>query len=158
MRQILIPLVLTTLLTNAAPAQTGAGAKAPKSCGLLTPELVRNVRVASKKSGDPAAPKEVPLGASGSACEWGDVMLHVNPITPSQLEQLGKSGDKTWESVPGLGDAAYFHNVRDMIGELFVRVGPRTFGVLIDIPVGSTATAFKPTFITVAKALVPKLR
>jgi hypothetical protein len=45
-----------------------------------------------------------------------------------------------------------------MVGELFVRVGTRTLGVLIDIPVGSTATAFKPTFITVAKAVVPKLR
>lgn len=158
MRQILISLVLTSLLHTAAPAQSGSGAKAPKSCGLLTAELVRNVRVASKKSGDPAAPKEVPLGASGSACEWGDVMLQVNPLTPAQLEQLGKSGDKTWESVAGVGDAAWFHNVRDMIGELFVRVGPRTFGVLIDIPVGSTATAFKPTFITVANAIVPKLR
>ena len=64
----------------------------------------------------------------------------------------------TIESVSGVGDAAWFHNVRDMIGELFVRVGPRTFGVLIDIPVGTTATAFKPTFITVANAVVPKLR
>ena len=158
MRQILVPLLLTALLRNAAPAQTGAGAKPVKSCELLTPELVRNVRVASKKSGDPAAPKEVSLGRSESACEWGDVMLQVDPLTPAQLEKLGKSGDKTWESVTGLGDAAYFHNVRDMVGELFVRVGPRTFGVLIDIPQGSTATAFRPTFITVAKAIVPKLR
>ena len=158
MRQILVPLVLTLLLQNAAQAQSGAGAKAPKSCALLTPELVRDVRVASRKSGEPAAPKEVSLGASGSACEWGDVMLQINPLTPARLEQLGKSGDKTWESVTGLGDAAYFHNVSDMIGELFVRVGPRTFGVLMDIPVGSTASAFKPTFITLAKAIVPKLR
>jgi hypothetical protein len=158
MRQILVSLVLTALLPNVAPAQSGAGGKTLKPCGLLTPELVRNVLVASKKSGQPAAPTEVPLGASGSACQWGDVMLQVNPLTPAQLEQLGKSGDKTWESVPGVGDAAWFHNVRDMIGELFVRVGSRTFGVLIDIPAGSTATAFKPTFVTVARAVVPKLR
>ena len=158
MRQILIPLVVSTLLNSAALAQSGAGAKSLKPCALLTPELVKNVRVASKKSGEPAAPKEVSLGASGSACEWGDVMLQVNPITPAQLEQLGKSDAKSWESVPSVGDAAYFHNVSNMIGELFVRVGSRTFGVLIDIPVGSTAAAFKPTFITVANAIVPKLR
>lgn len=158
MRLILVPLVLTALLRNAALAQSGAGAKPPKPCALLTPELVRNVRIASKKSGDPTAPKEVSLGRSESACEWGDIMLQVDPLTPAQLDQLGKSGDKTWESVKGVGDAAWFHNVRDMIGELFVRVGPRTFGVLIDIPSGSTATAFKPTFITVANAVVAKLR
>ena len=158
MRQILVPLALATLLHNAAQAQSGAGAKTPKPCALLTPEVVKNVWVASKKSGEPAAPNEVSLGASGSGCEWGDIILQVNPLTPAQLEQLGKSGDKTWESVAGVGDAAWFHNVRDMIGELFVRVGPRTFGVLIEIPVGNTATAFKPTFITVAKTIVPKLR
>ena len=158
MRQILIALVLTALLHNAALAQSGAGAKSTKSCTLLTAELVKKIRVATKKSGDPAAPKEVPLGASGSACEWGDVMLQVNPLTPAQLEQLGKSDAKTWESVPSVGDAAWFHNVSNMIGELFVRVGGRTFGVLIDIPVGSTAAAFKPNFITVANAIVPKLR
>jgi hypothetical protein len=85
-------------------------------------------------------------------------MLQVDPLTPAQLQQLAKPGDKTWESVSGVGDAAYYHNVRDMIGELFVRVGPHTLGVLMDIPVGSTATAFKPVFIDVAKAVLPKLR
>lgn len=154
MRHILVPLVLT-LLPNAALAQSGAGAKPPKPCAMLTAELVKKVSV--KKSAD-AAPKEMQLGASGSACEWGDITLQVNPLTPAQLEQLGKSDNKTWESVPGVGDAAYFHNVRDMIGELFVRVGPRTFGVLMEIPVGSTAIALKPNFITVANAIVPKLR
>jgi hypothetical protein len=158
MRQILVPIVLTGFLHSAAPAQSGAGGKPPKPCALLTPELVRNVSVASRRNTNVAAPTEVKLGASGSACQWGEIMLQVDPLTRAQLEQLGKAGDKTWESVSGVGDAAYYHNIRDMIGELFVRVGPRTFGVLIDIPSGSTATAFKPTFITVANAIVPKLR
>jgi hypothetical protein len=155
MRQILVPLVLTLLLQNAALAQSGAGAKPIKPCGLLTAELVRKVSV--KKSAD-AAPREMKLGATGSACEWGAIMLQVDPVTPAQLEQLGRSDPKSWESVSGLGDAAWFHNVQNMIGELFVRVGPRTFGVLMDIPVGSTAAAFKPNFVTVANAIVPKLR
>ena len=157
MRQILVPLALTTLLHNAALAQGGAGAKSLKPCALLTPELVKTVGVASKKSADGAAPKEMKIGA-GVACDWGEIMLQVDPITPAQLQQLGKPGDKSWESVPGVGDAAWFHNISNMMGELFVRVGPRTFGVLIDIPAGSTAAAFKPTFITVANAVVPKLR
>jgi len=158
MRLTLISLVLTGLLHTAAAAQTRADAKALKPCGLLTPELVKKVGEASKKSADGATPKELKLGATGVACQWGEIMLQVDPLTRAQLEQLGKKGDKTWESIPGVGDDAYFHNVSDMIGELFVRVGGRTFGVLLDIPVGSTAAAFKPTFITVANAVVPKLR
>jgi hypothetical protein len=158
MRHIVIPLVLTSLVHSAAAAQNRADAKALKPCGLLTPELVKQVGVASKKSADAATPKELKLGATGVACHWGEIMLQVDPLTRAQLEQLGKKGDKTWESVSGVGDDAYFHNISNVVGELFVRVGPRTFGVLIDIPAGSTATAFKPTFITVANAVVPKLR
>lgn len=157
MGQILVSLVLTTLLHNAAPAQSGAGAKPIKPCALLTAELVKKVGVASKNNGDAADPTELKLGATGTACQWGEIMLQIDPMTPAQLEEVRKA-DKTWESVPGLGDAAWFHNIRDMIGELFVRVGPRTFGVLMDIPAGSTAASFKPNFITVANAIVPKLR
>ena len=157
MRQIVISLVLTSLLHTAAAAQTRADAKSLKPCGLLTAELVKQVAAASKNSASAATPTEMKLGATGVICEWGDIMLQVDRFTPAQLQQLGRT-DKTWESVSGVGDAAYFHNVRDMVGELFVQVGQRTFGVLLDIPVGSTATAFKPTFITVAKAIVPKLR
>jgi len=158
MRQFLISLVLTSLLHSAAAAQIRADAKALKPCGLLTPELVKKVGEASRKSADGATPKEVKVGPTTVACEWGEIMLQVDPLTRAQLEQLGKKGDKTWESVSGVGDDAWFHNVSDMIGELFVRVGPRTFAVLITIPAGSTAAAFKPTFITVANAVVPKLR
>jgi hypothetical protein len=158
MRQILISVVLTSLLHTAASAQTRADAKALEPCALLTSELVRKVGEASKKSTDAATPREMKLGATGVACHWGEILLQVDPLTRAQLEQLGRKGDKTWESVSGVGDDAYFHNISDVMGELFVRVGPRTFGVLIDIPAGSTASAFKPTFITVANAVVPKLR
>ena len=158
MRQFLISFVLTSLLTTAAAAQSRTDAKALKPCALLTPELVKKVGEASRKSAAAATPTELKLGATGVACEWGEIMLQVDPLTRAQLEQLGKKEDKSWESVSGVGDDAYFHNVSDVVGELFVRVGPRTFGVLINIPSGSTAAAFKPTFVTVANAIVPKLR
>ena len=157
MRQILLAFVLTTLSRNAALGQSGAAAKTPRACALLTPELVKKVHVASKRS-DAAAPKEVDLGRTKAACEWGVIMLQVDPITPAEIDKLAKPGDKSWEVVSGVGDAAYFHNVSNVMGELFVRVGPRTLGVLMDIPSGSTAASFKPTFIEVAKAVVPKLR
>ena len=155
MRRIFFSLVLTTILHTVAQAQ--GAARTLKPCALLTPEVVKNVSVASKKNTNPAAPTEMQLGA-GLACVWGEITLQVDPVTPAQLEKLPKTSSGTWEPVKGVGDAAWFHNVRDMIGELFVRVGGRTFGVLIEIPVGSTAAAFKPNFITVANAIVPKLR
>ena len=158
MRQILISLVLTSLFHTAAAAQSRADAKALKPCALLTMDLVKKVGEASKKSADGATPKELNMGATGVACQWGEIMLQVDGLTRVGWEQLGKRKDKTWESVSGVGDEAYFHNVSDIVGEMFVRVGSRTFGVLIDIPSGSTAAAFKPTFITVANAVVPKLR
>src|SRR5688572_16731629 len=158
MRQILISLVLTSLLHSAAAAQSRTDVKALKPCALLTPELVKKVGEASRKNANGATPTEVKVGPTAVACEWGEIMLQVDPLTRAQLEQLGKRGDKSWESVSGVGDDAWFHNVSDMIGELFVRVGPRTFAVLINIPSGSTADAFKPTFIAIANAVVPKLR
>ncbi len=158
MRQILVPLVFLTLLPNVALAQAGAAGKPPKACALLTPELVRKISVASKKNPDVAAPREMKLGAAGSACEWGAITFQVDPLTPAQLAAIGKTDDKSWESVPNLGDAAFFHNIRDMLGELFVRVGSHTFGVLMEIPSGSTAAAFKPNFIAVANAVTPRLR
>jgi hypothetical protein len=156
MRQIVVSLLLTGFLRMDAAAQ--AGAKSVKPCELLTAELVRKVSVASGRSVDTATPKEVKLGASGTACEWGDIMLQIDPVTPTRLEEARQSDPKAWESVPGVGDAAWFHNIRDMVGEMFVRVGARTFGVLMEIPAGRTAASFKPSFIAVAMAIVPKLR
>jgi hypothetical protein len=34
---------------------------------------------------------------------------------------------------------------------MFVRVGPRTLGILMDVPVGSSAAAMKPKFVERAR-------
>jgi hypothetical protein len=120
--------------------------------------LVDKVSGGNRQAVDATGPKEISLGASGVACEWGEVILQIDPVPPSRLEELRKTDGKNWESIPGVGDAAYFHNVKNVVGELFVRVGMRTFGVLITIPADSTAAAFKPNFVTVANAVIPKLR
>jgi hypothetical protein len=156
MRKAAVSLLLIGFLRMDAAAQ--ADARTVNPCGLLSAELVKKVSVATRRNVDTATPKEVKLGASGTACEWGDILFQIDPTTPARLEAARKSDPKAWESVPGVGDAAWFHNVRDVVGELFVRVGSRTFGVMIEIPAGSTAASFKPSFITVAMAIVPKLR
>jgi hypothetical protein len=155
-QRLVIAFVLCSGLHTAALAQARPGAAALKPCSLLTRELA--LKANPKQALDAAGPKEVPLGASGSACEWGDLLLQIDPFSPARLEELRKTDGKNWEAIPSVGDAAYFHNIRNQMAELFVRVGTRTFGVVITIPVGSTAAASKPHFIAVAEAIVPKLR
>lgn len=157
MRQMLVPMVLSACMMSTALAQTSP-APAVKPCSLLTRDLVERASAADKQAMAAAKPQEVNLGPRGWACEWGGVMLQVDPFPPSRLAELGKGDPKSWESIPGVGDAAYFHNVKDAIAEMFVRVGPRTFGILMDVPVGSTAAAIKPKLVELAKAIVPKLR
>lgn len=155
-RHLIVSLVLLGCLQASAAAQTRAAAAPTKACSLLTRELA--LQASPKQPLDAAGPNEVSLGANGMACEWGALMLSVDPYTPARLEEIRKTSGKQWEVVPGVGDAAYFHNVKDAMAELFVRVGARTFVVIITIPVGSTAAAFKPNFVAVANAVAPKLR
>jgi hypothetical protein len=157
MRNVIVSLLLLGGLHAGTSAQPRPGAAAVNPCSLLTRELAQKVSAATKQP-LAAAPTEVSLGANGKACEWGDLMLSLDPYAPARLEEMRKTTGKQWEVVPGVGDAAYFHNVRDAMAELLVRVGSRTFVVLITIPVGSTAAAIKPTFIAVANAIATQLR
>jgi hypothetical protein len=150
-------LALAGALHGAAHGQARDGAVRAKPCTWLTAEIVKKVSVANHKSGALPAPTELPL-PSGIACEWGDVVLQIDPFPPAQLDKLPLKDPKNWETISGVGDAAHFHNVQNAVGELFVRVGGRTFGLLITLPVGTTAAAFKPNFILVANEIVPKLR
>lgn len=158
MRQMLVPIVLSACLLSSASAQTGPATPAIRPCSLLTHELVEKASAAGKQTIAVAKPQEVSLGASGRACQWGDVMVQVDPYPAARLDELSKSDPKNWESIPGVGDAAYFHNIKDAMAEMFVRVGPRTVGILMDVPVGTKAAAIKPRFVELAKAIVPKLR
>ena len=155
MRQIIVPLVISCVLPTLALAQTRAAAPI-KPCSLLTRELVQKVSPGNKRVD--AGPKEERLGASGTACDWGDLMLQVDPFTPARFEEMRKTRGAGWENIQGVGDAAYLHNVQNAMAELFVRVGARTFGMVVTVPVGSTTAAIKPSIIEVANAIVPKLR
>jgi hypothetical protein len=153
----LVLLVATGTLQTIAHSQTRDGAARSKPCAWLTAEIVKKVSVANHKSGALPAPAELPL-PTGIACEWGDVLLQIDPFPPAKIEKLRLTDAKNWETVSGVGDAAYFHNVKDAAAELYVRVGARSFVIMIIIPVGTTAAAFKPNFIAVANQIVPKLR
>jgi hypothetical protein len=158
MRQMLVPVVLSACLLSSALAQTGPATPETKPCSLLTRELVEKASAGGKQTTAAAKPQEVSLGGSRRGCQWGDVMVQVDPHPAARLGELSKSDPKNWESISGVGDAAYFHNVQDAMAEMFVRVGPRTLGILIDVPVGSKAAAVKPKLVELAQAIVPKLR
>src|SRR5689334_9140842 len=118
MRQMLVQSVLSTCLMSVASAQTTPPAN---PCSLLTRELVEKASSASKQSIAASKPEELSLGASGRACQWADVMVQIDPFPASRVDELSKKDPKNWESVSGVGDAAYFHNVQDAVGEMFVR-------------------------------------
>lgn len=158
MRHLLLPLAFSAGLLSPALAQTPAAGPPIKPCSLLTQDLVAKASASSKQAIAAAKPTEVNLGPPGWACQWGDVMLQVDPVPAARLADLGKRDPQSWETIAGVGDAAYFHNVKDAMAELFVRVGPRTIGILMDVPAGSKAAAVKPKFVELAKAIVPKLR
>ena len=153
MRQVAFSLAIVALLQGGTYAQP----KAQKPCSLLTAELVRKISAGSGQSVN-AEPTEISLGASGVGCDWGDIIFQLDPFPPARLDELRKVDAKNWEVISGVGDAAYYHNVRDAMAELYVRVGNRTFGMVVTIPVGSTAAKFKPSVVSVANEIVLKLR
>jgi hypothetical protein len=142
-----------------APQVPGGGQPAIRACSLLTKELVLKVTAAAnKKVLDLIPPEEESIGATGSACEYGDVRLQIDPFPPARVEELRKQQGKDWTPVPGVGDNAYFRDNRGRFAELIVAVGAHTFTVQMGVPIGGTADAIKPNVITVANAIVPKLR
>ena len=155
-RRVVLSVLFIGIAHHDASAQ--GRASGAQSCALLSREIVAKFSAASKTSVDPAGPKELPLGASGTACEWGDLTVQVDPMPAAALEKLPQRDPKNWEAIQGVGDAAYLHNIKDIAAELFVRVGKRTFAVLVNVPAGTTTAAFKPAIIDVAKAIAPKLR
>jgi hypothetical protein len=158
MRSIVCTVVLFGCLSFVASAQSGGGATAIKACSLLSRELVIKVTPGNNQRVDNIKPNEGPIGTTGSACEWGDLLVQIDPFTPARLDEMRKSTGKNWEPVPGVGDATYFHNIQGILAELLGRIGTHTFGIQLTVPAGSTVSATKANTIIVANAIVPKLK
>jgi hypothetical protein len=144
----------------AATPQQGAAANPPaiRACQLLTKELALKVTAsANKKIFDILPPEEESLGVNGSACEYGDIRLQIDPFTAQRFEELSKT-EKGWTSEPNLGDKASFRTNPNGYAELFVAVGTHVMTIQMSVPTGRTAAAIKPNTIALAKELMPKLR
>lgn len=145
--------MMTTGSTLSAQSAKGAG---PRACSLLTKELVLQVTPETNKAALEELLRTKPEEhLNGSLCDYAGVTLSLNPFDPKSFEKnIGK--DASWVRVAGLGDAAWFHDVKGFMGELFVRSGPRTLGVVLEIPQGRTAESIKPNAVALAKAVLSR--
>jgi hypothetical protein len=161
MRNLIASLMVVGLFAtpaSAGQARSGGGAAgkpAIKACSLLTKELVMQVSGAVNKAMFDLPPEEEPVG-NGSACEYADIRLQIDPFAWTVLEESAKK-DKTWVPLSGIGDGAYFQAGRSFAG-LMGHVGGRTFTIQMGVPSQSTAEQIKPNVITLANAIVPKLK
>ena len=136
--------------------QSTAGNTAPAACSVLTRELVTAHSPASKETLNlivKIPPQEDKIGA-GSSCQHGDVMLQIDPFPVASFERLfGK-----WTPVPGVGDKASFRDNKGEWAELAVVAGARLVTIQMDVPTGRTAASIQSNTVSLAKAVLAKLK
>jgi hypothetical protein len=150
--------VLSAVMSGAA-FQTGgraANAPAPGACTLLTKEILMAHSPASK---DAFAlfiklPPEEEKAGGGTACQYGDTNLQINPFLVASVEKLF---DK-WTPVTGVGERAWFRDNQGMWAELAVVASGRTLTIQMDVPKGRTAASIQSNTISMAKAILAKLK
>jgi hypothetical protein len=153
-------LAALAMITTVSPlAAQAAKATPPGACTLLTKELVRQVTPETSKAELDrllsTPPEEHRLGPDQSLCDYAGLTVHLNPFHPESFEANLRK-DKAWVPVSGLGNVAWFHDVMGAMGELYVRSGKRTLGVVITIPQGRTAESIKPNAVALAKAVLSR--
>ena len=156
MRQFIASVLVTGVVTAAVAAQAPAGKPRISACSLLPADLVLKVGALNPQTVKILKPEEEAMGTTGSACEYGDIRLQVDPF--ANTDALRKSPGKDWQPVSGVGDTAFFHANGRNYAELMVWAGAHHFTIQFGVPVGSTPEAIKPKTIELANAIIPKLR
>jgi len=160
MNIIILSLLAAVSALGAAPSsdQNPAGASARiNACTVLLPDVAATFATATNTKVK-SPPAEAPVGVNGSSCDYGAIALHINPFAVVSAERMRKSPQKDWVPVSGVGDAAYLHSVQDVLAEMLVWRGSHHFGILVDVPAGSTAEQIKPHIIQVANQIIPRLK
>jgi len=150
-------LAIGTLTASALAAQAPAAGKSRISaCSLLPTDLVLKVGGINPQAAKILKPEEEAMGTTGSACEYGEIRLQVDPF--ARTDDMRKSPGKDWQPVSGVGDTAFFHANGRNYAELIVWTGGHHFTIQFGVPIGSTPEAIKPKTIELANAIIPKLR
>lgn len=150
---LIVGWVSTSAIAFQARGGEVAGAASIKACSILTRDLVVPF-AQNPKLLDLIPPQEEVLGNSGVACEYGIVRLQLFPSRPGTVS----TPPKDYQVLPGVGDVAYFRNNRNSYAELMVRKGAHRIDLQVSVPTGSTAEAIKPQTITLANAILAKLK
>ena len=157
---MLSSLLAVVIAVGATPASDQKPAGRPTrigACTLLTQDVVVKVTTPAAKTKANTPPVETPVGVNGSQCAYdGGVVVQIDPFAGA--DRMRKSPEKDWVLVSGVGETAYFHNVRNFMAELIVWSGSHHFGVLMDVPAGGTAEQIKPALIELANLIIPKLK
>ena len=156
MRQFIASALVVGTVTAAAASQAPAGKPRISACSLLPTDLVLKVGGINPQAVKILKPEEEAVGTTGSACEYGDIRLQVDPF--ARPDDLRKSPGKDWQPVSGVGDTAFFHANGRNYAELMVWTGAHHFTIQFGVPVGSTPEAIKPKTLELANAIIPKLR
>ena len=162
MRQMVALLVVITCVVSEGLAfQARGGATGEKAgsgaCSFLSKELVMKVSGSVNKHVFDLPPEEEKVG-KGTACSYADIVLQVDVFTPDAIDGIAKKAATEWTPLSGIGDAAYFRNNKNNYAEIIGRVGTRTFTIQLGVPFQSTVEKTKPNAVTLAHAIVAKLR
>ena len=155
------------VLLMAMAATVGLGVSAqepatPGACALLPAPEVKRIAGLDSQLFDMFPPEEEALAGGGSSCAYAGVLIQLNPFDPATLERLRTEQGAEWESVAGLGDAAYFYrNHRsqlDRYGELYASSGENVLTIQMDVnPPATSADDVRPAVVALAQALIDQL-
>ena len=135
--------------------QASSGARPTISaCSLVTREEVKK-HLPWNDVVDQLKTQEEALGTYGSACTYPSVEVQVMTFTQSTLDSVKKMNV---EAVSGVGDEAYLRDNRGRYAELIVKVGKHILTLQTSIPTGQKIDSVKPGVLSLAKAMVPKLK
>lgn len=140
----------------AQPAKPSSGKPAIRACEVLTRDMVAKYDTQSPKLRGLIPRQEEAIGSHGSSCDDGGILIQINPFINS--DGYRKSPPKDWQTVSGVGDAAFFRNNGGRWAELMVWTGTHHFTIQLSVPDGATAESVKPNTIGLATALVARLK
>jgi hypothetical protein len=168
MRATFRPMFLTLTGLLASAAWSTSGAQAPPACSLMTNAEIE--KITGRRLYSDSEPTSL-AGGAGSACTYGaggaQIVLFSGPKSQELWNNFLKNFGKEKEAkhpVPAAGDGAYImypkprDEYEDTVGVLVVKAGPHTLGISLAAAEGEPAESVQPRLVTLAKAVVAKLR
>jgi hypothetical protein len=172
MHSALRTMILCVALCPGVPASTAFGsenavAQSITACSLLSnDEIKKELGARTSPFLDQLPPNEEKLKNGGSECFRANITIQLDAHPVSGFEETRKryaeSGRTTFQSVSGLGDAAYAYDQdpgksSHVVG-VFVKAGQHVLTISMDVNENDSVDALRADVLALAKAAVAKLR